>query len=430
MDSRNFLKQDALKRQAQRLATKRTNPTVSKALSSLSKKTPAAAGLSATTSPRTQGGLSSMQPRIERPTAPTTGIGFTPTDPLKAQSSILENRLARNQAGQVKPSAQRTDTGYADFNNRSSLANSNSRSAHDIRMATLQSQRSSNSSSGSWDGSVGDVDVSGFSPEQVSNAKTIYTVGKRMGASDRDILIGIMTAMQESGLRNINYGDRDSLGLFQQRPSQGWGSPAQVTNPEYSASKFFEGLLKVSNRNNMALTAAAQAVQRSAFPNAYAKHEAKAASLLRALSGATTSGARSSYTTSSGLSPVRQKILDTAFSMLGINYSLGGGGIGVRQSKGASGIGVDCSGLTSYVYGTIGIKLPRYSNNQTTQGYRTSITNAQPGDLVGWDKGGHVAIYIGNGKILHSPRPGQKVQIRSLFKGEKVYAVKLRLPGE
>ena len=116
--------------------------------------------------------------------------------------------------------------------------------------------------------------------------------------------------------------------------------------------------------------------------------------------------------------------------MLGINYSLGGGGYGVRQSKGAQGIGVDCSGLTSYVYGTLGIKLPRHSTTQYGSGYKTSIANAQPGDLVGWPKGGHVGIYIGNGKILHSPRPGQKVQIRDIFKGENIFAIHIQLPGE
>lgn len=127
--------------------------------------------------------------------------------------------------------------------------------------------------------------------ERRKNAQIIIQTGLSMGASQRDILIALMTAMQESGLRNLNYGDRDSLGLFQQRPSQGWGSPSQVMNPQYASRKFFEGLMKLgSRRNNMSLTQAAQAVQRSAFPNAYAKHEGYARSLLASLGGGQAQG--------------------------------------------------------------------------------------------------------------------------------------------
>ena len=115
--------------------------------------------------------------------------------------------------------------------------------------------------------------------EQLRNASIIASVGRSMGASNRDIIISLMTAMQESTLRNLNYGDRDSLGLFQQRPSQGWGSPQQVMNPEYAARKFFESLLRVGNRNQLPLTLAAQAVQRSGFPYAYARWQSMAEAL-------------------------------------------------------------------------------------------------------------------------------------------------------
>ena len=119
--------------------------------------------------------------------------------------------------------------------------------------------------------------------EQIRNANIIASVGRSMGASNRDIVISLMTAMQESTLRNLNYGDRDSLGLFQQRPSQGWGTPAQVTNPEYASRKFFESLFRVQNRNSMPLTLAAQAVQRSAFPYAYANWQTMAEALAGAM---------------------------------------------------------------------------------------------------------------------------------------------------
>lgn len=120
------------------------------------------------------------------------------------------------------------------------------------------------------------------------------------------------------------------------------------------------------------------------------------------------------------VSNIRQRIVNTAMGYRGIPYVWGG-----KTPR-----GFDCSGLTSYVYRQFGINLPAWSNHQTQFGTRSHISNARPGDLVGWNKGGHVAIYIGGGKILHSPRPGQTVQVRSLFSGEGVYAVRLTLPGD
>jgi TP901 family phage tail tape measure protein len=124
-----------------------------------------------------------------------------------------------------------------------------------------------------------------LSEEQLLNANTIASVGSSMGASTRDIIISLMTAMQESGLRNLNYGDRDSVGLFQQRTSQGWGTIEQIMNPTYAATKFFEGLLNIPNRNAMSLTQAAQAVQRSAFPDAYAQWQSMAEAVVGAGAG-------------------------------------------------------------------------------------------------------------------------------------------------
>lgn len=116
--------------------------------------------------------------------------------------------------------------------------------------------------------------------EQRQNAAVIVGVGRQMQVPERGQWIALATAMQESQLRNINYGDRDSLGLFQQRPSQGWGSPTQVTNPEYAATQFYSRLLAVPGWTEMPLWQAAQTVQRSAFPTAYSKWEKFAAKLL------------------------------------------------------------------------------------------------------------------------------------------------------
>lgn len=104
-----------------------------------------------------------------------------------------------------------------------------------------------------------------LSAEQRQNASTIISVGKRSGMSKKDITTAIAVALAESELVNVKFGDRDSQGLFQQRPSQGWGSVAQVTNPTYAATKFFDALKGVANRASMTEWAAGQAVQRSAF---------------------------------------------------------------------------------------------------------------------------------------------------------------------
>ncbi|MDO5287686.1 MAG: hypothetical protein Q4G45_12820, partial [Actinomycetia bacterium] len=133
--------------------------------------------------------------------------------------------------------------------------------------------------------------------EQIANARIINDVGLKMGIPEKGRIIAIATAMQESNLRNINYGDRDSLGLFQQRPSCGWGSPEQVTDPQYAATKFYEGLLKVPGWESMAVTVAAQKVQASAFPDAYAKWEPMATEVVQSLGGTITTDLRDIDTT-------------------------------------------------------------------------------------------------------------------------------------
>ncbi|RXS84961.1 heavy metal transporter [Streptomyces sp. TM32] len=124
-----------------------------------------------------------------------------------------------------------------------------------------------------------------LSPEQAANAATISAVASSRGLPERAVTIALATAMQESGLRNIEFGDRDSVGLFQQRPSQDWGTVQQIMDPVYSAGEFYRHLAKVPGYSRLPLTVAAQKVQRSGFPQAYAKHEANAARLTGALSG-------------------------------------------------------------------------------------------------------------------------------------------------
>jgi hypothetical protein len=133
--------------------------------------------------------------------------------------------------------------------------------------------------------------VAGLDAEQSRHTGIIAAVGQQAGVPVYGLQIALATAMQESSLRNIPYGDRDSLGLFQQRPSAGWGSAEQVMDPVYAAQAFFggptgpnagepPGLLDIDGWDGMPLTVAAQAVQRSAFPDAYARWEDDAAAWL------------------------------------------------------------------------------------------------------------------------------------------------------
>src|SRR5690554_3307645 len=124
-----------------------------------------------------------------------------------------------------------------------------------------------------------------LSLEQADNAALLAGSALQRGLPARAVTIAIATAMQESSLRNIDHGDRDSLGLFQQRPSQGWGSVEEVMDPVYSTHTFYDALVKVDGFEDMAITVAAQEVQRSGFPDAYAQHEAMSRAWASALTG-------------------------------------------------------------------------------------------------------------------------------------------------
>lgn len=123
---------------------------------------------------------------------------------------------------------------------------------------------------------------------QMANAATITAVGVRRGMPERAVVVALATALQESKLENLEDGDRDSIGLFQQRPSQGWGAAEKIKDPRYAADKFYTALKKVKGWDKMRITDAAQRVQRSAYPNAYEKWADESAVLARALTGRAT----------------------------------------------------------------------------------------------------------------------------------------------
>jgi hypothetical protein len=128
--------------------------------------------------------------------------------------------------------------------------------------------------------------TAGYRDDQLANAALIIAVGHQLGVPAPGQVIALATALQESDLTNLPHGDRDSLGLFQQRPSQGWGTPSQILNPTYATTQFYRHLLAIPGWQHLSLTAAAQAIQRSAFPNAYAHHAPAAHQLFAALAGA------------------------------------------------------------------------------------------------------------------------------------------------
>ena len=124
-----------------------------------------------------------------------------------------------------------------------------------------------------------------LTPVQADNAALIVGASVQRGLPGRAATIGLATALQESRLVNIDYGDRDSVGLFQQRPSQGWGTVDEIMDPVYSTGKFYDGLVKIEGYEDLEVTVAAQAVQRSGFPEAYAQHETRSRAWASALTG-------------------------------------------------------------------------------------------------------------------------------------------------
>jgi hypothetical protein len=134
--------------------------------------------------------------------------------------------------------------------------------------------------------------VSGYilTTEQAQNAAIIAAVAYQKGMPNHAVTVALAAALQETKLRNLPYGDRDSVGLFQQRPSEGWGTAAQIMDPSYAASAFYGHLATVPGWQTMAVTDAVQSVQHSADPGAYSAWEAEARDLAVALTGESPAG--------------------------------------------------------------------------------------------------------------------------------------------
>ncbi|MFB4285888.1 C40 family peptidase [Nonomuraea sp. MTCD27] len=241
--------------------------------------------------------------------------------------------------------------------------------------------------------------------EQQTHAALIVQLAMERSLPARAAVIAVATALQESQLRNLRYGHLDSLGLFQQRPSQGWGTPERILNPRYATATFYDRLVKVRRWEQLPLTRAAQAVQRSARPDAYAPWEPLAQRLVDALTGSCVS-----------LIPGGQvaAVIAYAHAQLGKPYLWGAEGPAA----------FDCSGLTMRAYQAAGITIPRVAADQWRHGPPIPSGQEQPGDLAFFnmqaDSPGHVGLVLGGGQMIHAPNRRSVVRIDTYHRGDLI----------
>ncbi|WP_139275398.1 C40 family peptidase [Mangrovactinospora gilvigrisea] len=288
---------------------------------------------------------------------------------------------------------------------------------------------------------------------QMMYAKIIIAVGKSKNINDKGLVISIMTALQESKLANLKGGDRDSVGLFQQRPSQGWGTVEQITGetdangqkdyhgPKYAAGKFFSAMLgthppeltweQYADQNGYG--AEAQRIQRSGFPDAYDKWQSLASQIVGKAGGISCSEVAASASAA--------KVIAAGMQQLGLPYCWGGGdstGPTNTSSNGGNGLdnrppcdthkGFDCSGLMIYVFAQVGIPLAHWTGDQIKAGTAVaSMDDLQPGDMMFFSSNGteagvhHVGLYIGDDKMLHAPHHGATVEVVNNVKENSYY---------
>jgi cell wall-associated NlpC family hydrolase len=293
--------------------------------------------------------------------------------------------------------------------------------------------------------------VPGLGASQAANAGEIVSAAMSASAENtRAAQIAVMTAMTESGLENLDHGDSDSLGLFQQRPSQGWGTPAQVMDPTYATDSFVKRLLALPGWQTLPPWMAAQAVQRSKYADGsnYQPNWTPAGAVLAAvLADGNTPGAcgqggggladpasghglPAGYTIPAGTPPKHADVVAFALAQLGEPY--------VWAAAGPAAF--DCSGLTMAAWGSVGVPLDHYTGDQQTEGQPVNSATPVPGDLVltpGSDSpgpgiAGHVGIYLGESLVISAidPQYGVAVQSWSTFVSGGLIAVRDPAPGE
>lgn len=261
----------------------------------------------------------------------------------------------------------------------------------------------------------GALDAGKLTEEQRGNVALIISIGRQRELPPLAWQVAIQAGMTESGLRSLNFGDRDSLGIFQMRPSMGWGSPEQVTDPNYAINKFYDVLQAVPNWREQRPGDSAQDVERSAFPDRYHRWEAMAAALI---------GEVGSVADPTGCGQGVGALLPapTAAAGSAIQFALQQQGKPYEWGAAITQQGsFDCSSLMLQAYRSAGVLLPRTSREQYTAGAMLPVTQAQPGDLLFWaydpsnpDTIHHVAMYLGDGKIVEAQQTGVPVHIRGV----------------
>ncbi|MGY4968351.1 C40 family peptidase [Streptomyces nigrescens] len=286
--------------------------------------------------------------------------------------------------------------------------------------------------------------------EQIPIAKTVIATGIALHVPARGQIVALATAMQESRLRNLSYGDRDSLGVFQQRPSvHSWGTAEQIRDPVHASTAFYKALLSVRGWQQLTVAQAAQKVQQSAFPDAYAKWEPLARALHKAItptlpdagktaggkpdtnSPAGTGGCSSDGADGTQFGPIPagsvpkgykvpkdapkkvQTAIRWAMGQLGTPYQWGGS---CTKPHGKDPMGrCDCSSLMQMAYKAAGITLSRTTYTQVNEGKAASVKALKAGDLL-FTRGSahhpeHVGMYIGAGLVLNAPKTGSLVRV-------------------
>lgn len=273
-------------------------------------------------------------------------------------------------------------------------------------------------------------DAAKLNEDQRQNVALIISIGKDRQLPPLAWQVAIQAGMTESGLRNLDYGDRDSEGMFQMRPSMGWGTPAQVRDPHYAINKFYDVLLKVPNWEQQRPGESAQDVERSAFPDRYHKWEPMAAHLIGnvgLIPDPTGCGQGTGLFVPSPTQAAANAI-QWALSQQGKPYVWG-----ARTDQQDS---FDCSSLMLQAYRSAGVTLPRVSRQQYRAGAMLPVEQAQPGDLLFWaydtsnpDTIHHVAMYLGDGKIVEAQQTGVPVHIRPVRFGEAEMMAQAVRPG-
>lgn len=284
---------------------------------------------------------------------------------------------------------------------------------------------------------AGSGPIAGLQPDQAQNAHLIVAVAESRGGN-RAALVAVMVALAESGLRDLDHGDRDSLGLFQQRAN--WGTAAQRMDPTTSTNLFLDALLAVPSWAGMKPWRAGQAVQKSAWTGHPSRANGwssllggnylavlrRANTILDAAKRSTehldcggqtggkqppnggTFGLPVGFTIPAGTSKPAIISVTTALAQLGKPY--------VWAASGPN--AYDCSGLTSASWAAAGVLLGRTTKQQVDDGVPTDVAQLLPGDLIltpGSDgtlaSPGHVGMYIGRSLVVEAPHPGGVVQV-------------------